>query len=55
MVHDMCNLHASNVRVPMGWTLQDMRSTAEETQLAADAYVARSGSEGASPLRLVGA
>ncbi len=27
MVHDLCNMHASNVRVPMGWSLNDVRNS----------------------------
>lgn len=55
MVHDMCNMHASNVRVPMGWTLEDTRAPAAGTQPSSDSYGARLSAEGASPLRLVGA
>ncbi len=26
MVHDLCNAHSSDVRVPNGWSLQDHRT-----------------------------
>lgn len=29
MVHDLCRLHAANVRVPIGWELRDQWSTAD--------------------------
>ena len=29
MVHDLCRLHAENVRVPMGWELHDEWSAAQ--------------------------
>lgn len=44
MVHDLCAMHASSVRVPRGWDLEDAR---------ASAYVGQSEHDGA--LRLVGA
>lgn len=44
MVHDLCDLHATNVRVPRGWTLRDGRR--------AGAAAAHGGATG---LRLVGA
>jgi hypothetical protein len=28
MVHDLCESHASTVRVPRGWELRDQRTTA---------------------------
>ena len=31
MVHDLCRLHASTVRVPRGWTLSDRWSDAAAT------------------------
>lgn len=34
MVHDLCRLHAANVRVPMGWELRDQWSAAQPTELA---------------------
>jgi len=46
MIHDLCSLHAGNVRVPNGWDLVDSRSAA---------VAARADAEGASGLRLVGA
>ena len=46
MVHDMCRLHASTVRVPLGWELRDQWSAAMEA--------AASGPEQAS-LELIGA
>lgn len=27
MVHDLCDAHASGLRVPMGWELRDQRSS----------------------------
>ncbi|MGI9578861.1 MAG: DUF3499 family protein [Microthrixaceae bacterium] len=56
MVHDLCNMHAGSIRVPMGWTLQDTRAPAPSDTHAVDSsYGRRTGAEGASPLRLVGA
>lgn len=34
MVHDLCRLHAANVRVPLGWELRDQWSTAAATDAA---------------------
>ena len=42
MVHDLCRLHAANVRVPLGWELRDQwspsveRSTAPAEQASLD-------------------
>lgn len=44
MIHDLCSLHATSVRVPRGWELRDNRATS----------VAESDG-GAGGLRLVGA
>ena len=49
MVHDLCRLHASNVRVPRGWDLRDTRAASPAAANAA------TGSGGAGELRLVGA
>lgn len=35
MVHDLCRLHASNVRVPLRWELRDEWSPAMEAASAA--------------------
>ncbi|MHB1137559.1 MAG: DUF3499 family protein [Microthrixaceae bacterium] len=42
MVHDLCRLHAANVRVPLGWELQDHWSATQTGDLAA-ADAARPG------------
>ena len=55
MVHDLCNTHAANVRVPMGWTLRDTREPAAEDATVAGSAAPTLGARGASPLRLVGA
>ena len=36
MVHDLCRLHAANVRVPLGWELRDQWSPAERTAAPAE-------------------
>jgi hypothetical protein len=55
MVHDLCNMHAANVRVPMGWTLSDVRLPATEDAPVGQPATPALGARGASPLRLVGA
>jgi hypothetical protein len=45
MVHDLCSLHASSVRVPRGWELCDRRAES----------VSAGFGGGAGGLRLVGA
>jgi len=47
MIHDLCGLHASAVRVPRGWDLRDGRAAAVAATAAAVG--------GAPGLRLVGA
>jgi Protein of unknown function (DUF3499) len=37
MVHDLCRLHAANVRVPLGWELRDQWSQVAERADAAPA------------------
>lgn len=56
MTHDLCEMHASKVRVMRGWELNDTRAGGGP----ADSTAARPAVEGAQPavggaLRLVGA
>jgi hypothetical protein len=51
MVHDLCRLHAANVRVPMGWQLHDQWSA--EAEVAADR--AAESTSGQASLDLIGA
>ncbi|MCB0952083.1 MAG: DUF3499 family protein [Microthrixaceae bacterium] len=57
MTHDLCELHATNVRVPRGWNLKDTRSVTVPGSEASDVSVREDdgggGAQGA--LRLVGA
>jgi hypothetical protein len=55
MVHDLCEMHASGVRVPVGWTLDDTRSASADPGTGLEGRPGTGGAEGASPLRLVGA
>jgi hypothetical protein len=34
MVHDLCRMHAANVRVPLGWELRDQWSDAASAAAA---------------------
>lgn len=34
MVHDLCRLHAANVRVPLGWELRDQWSSSADRTTA---------------------
>lgn len=42
MVHDLCEEHAANVRVPRGWELRDQRLTGSEVHELAQGSVVRS-------------
>jgi hypothetical protein len=50
MVHDLCRLHAANVRVPLGWELRDQWSATSDPPASERTAVA-----GQASLDLIGA